>query len=118
MQISKDRKYAITNINPQRSNRFITVESTPATMAALINTNTIRIDEVHNYRIYTKNPARVADTSPIHNVRSTVFLITQYPYFDRIISRNQSKFSEMFIDYDKVRTKELKQDLRSVVIIK
>ena len=100
MEISEYSKYAITNRNPEFRSRFITVKSTAATMSALIGTKTIRIDEIHDYEIYIVN----ADTGQtgwgIHNVRSTDFMIKNYPDFDCIITRNDCPPDYEFSDFD------------------
>jgi len=106
MQISEYGRYAITNRNPEFPNRFITVASTAATMAALIGTKTIRIDEIHNFEIYTNNPATGESGWYIHLVRSTDYLIKKFPDFDCIITRNDCTPDVEFIDFDGVHNEK------------
>ena len=100
MEISQYGKYAITNRNPETRSRFITVKSTAATMSALIGTKTIRIDEIHDYEIYTNNPETGESGWHIHHVRSTDFMIKNYPHFDCVITRNDCPPDFEFLDFD------------------
>lgn len=106
MQISEYSKYAITNRKPKSPNRFVTTESTAATMSALIGTRTIRIDEIHNYEIYTNCPETGQSGWDIHLVRSTDYLIKKYPHFDCIITRNDCPSDVEFIDFDCVHNEK------------
>lgn len=108
MEISKYKQYAITNRNPETRGRFITVATTPAAMSGLFSENTIRIDEIHDYEIYTNNPETGQSGWAIHLVRSTDHLISKYPHFDCIITRNDCSPNVEFIDFDNVHNEYFK----------
>ena len=87
MNISKYRKYLVVN---RVNNKFRTLVVMGDKLSDAINSDTVEIDEVHQYEIYTCCSKTGVKGWDIKHIESTDRLIKYYPNFDCVITKNDS----------------------------
>jgi len=92
--------YLITN--RLSSGRYTSIEATLDNMSSLIDKNTIDISVINRYEIYTCHPKTGEGGWEIQFVRSTDNLIKQYPFFDEIITKNDTRYDVDYLCYQTV----------------
>ena len=101
--ISEWSKYAVIKRDKVNRNHLYTVLATFETLPDVIATDpmdTVYIDTVNTYEIYTKNPDTLEGGWDIKFVESCDLCIKNYPLFDCIITRNDctTNKTEPFFD--------------------
>lgn len=85
MNISKYSKYLVIN---RINNKFKAISVDGDKLANVISSDTIEIDEINQYEIYTCCPETGVTGWDIKYIESTDRLIKYYPNFDCIITKN------------------------------
>lgn len=98
MHLSRYSQFLLAN---RENGKETNIVCSGADVHKLINEHTVDIASIHTYEIYTRNPETGEGGWQIEHVRSTDYLIRQFPLFDCIITKNDVHVSECtdFLDF-------------------
>ena len=99
MHISPYSEYAVTYRQIENPNSYQTSVCVGSELFKNFIERTMRVDTVHSYEIYTKNPETGEGGWDIMLVRSTDNLIEHFPHFDCIITKNDCTPETDWLDY-------------------
>jgi hypothetical protein len=88
MFISEYDNYLVVSRVKKFANAWLTEVCSGDELASTMNANTIVVEKINTYEIYTCHPATGEGGWDIHHVESTDDLIKYYPDFDCIITKN------------------------------
>lgn len=90
MIISKYSDYLVINRKQKNSSAWVTKVCDGGLLLATMNENTYAVEKISTYEIYTRHPDTGENGWDISHVESTDDLIKFYPYYDCIITKNDS----------------------------
>ncbi len=92
------RDQLVTNLNTKGNPESFIANSTDL-LAKLQGENTVSVEAINNYEIYTVCPVTGTTGWEVKNIRSTDTLIKLYPHFDCVITKNDTCPDEEFLSH-------------------